>query len=226
MAADSSLVTQELSALQDAALSGVPRVVKLLDVVQDSADHLYFVLEYVCVHTLYGSQTCQTGCACLHYSLCKLCRLIEGFTLEVCSTVDQISENKMLTLATQLFEVPPAWSGPTGLLPWSQVKRELIVCAGMQTLQCLHEDAGYAHLDLTSVNVMWNPVADNIWDSLRVLDFGSSLKCVSGTFALPCLGFAPICGVFMTMCLTLCSSLRQTERVAACQVPSQTSLPH
>lgn len=41
----SNLARQEFSALQDAAKSGVPRVVKILDIVQDGADHLYFVLE-------------------------------------------------------------------------------------------------------------------------------------------------------------------------------------
>ena len=45
MAIKSKLVRQEFSALQDAAARRVPRVAKILDIVRDGADHLYFVLE-------------------------------------------------------------------------------------------------------------------------------------------------------------------------------------
>ena len=85
--------------------------------------------------------------------------------------------------------------------------KKLIVFIEMQTLSCLHEDAGYAHLDVTSVNVMWNPCADNAWDSLRVLDFGFSMQCVSGTFGfLSCLSLLPFF-CMVSLCLTLCSGV-------------------
>ena len=116
----------------------------------------------------------------------------------------------------------------------------------MQTLQCLHEDAGYAHLDVTSVNIMWNPCVDNAWDSLRVLDFGCSLKCTSGMIGVRVskLDFLEVrvlelsgeersgarpatvaCEGRSCCFLTLCPIVQQLEHVTDGKAPSQKLTP-
>ena len=87
------------------------------------------------------------------------------------------SENRMQTVACQIYHVCQLLTdclGTSGVLVFNTDR-----CA-VQTLKSLHQDAHLAHLDLTSANVMISHVA-NDWDQVRLLDFGFSMKCNSGS---------------------------------------------
>lgn len=50
----------------------------------------------------------------------------------------------------------------------------------LQTLDELHGCAKYSHLDLSKNNIMIRSDSADKWDQLRLLDFGYSMKCVTG----------------------------------------------
>ena len=58
------------------------------------------------------------------------------------------------------------------------------MCA--QTLEALHDRAHYAHLDITSNNIMLLSASNtDEWDDIRLLDLGLAQKCAAGEFSLP-----------------------------------------
>ena len=73
----------------------------------------------------------------------------------------------------------------------------------LQTLEVLHDRAHYAHLDITSNNIMLRSVSNpDEWDDIRLLDLGLAQKCMTGEFSLPHL--TPALGNCQTSCSCLC----------------------
>ena len=52
--------------------------------------------------------------------------------------------------------------------------------ADVQTLQLLHTKAGWAHMDITSNNIMLSKTYANKWDQMRLIDFGLAQPCSTG----------------------------------------------
>ena len=54
----------------------------------------------------------------------------------------------------------------------------------MQTLDDFHRECKFAHLDISSNNIMLRSSCSDKWDQLCLLDFGFAQKCVTGVPSL------------------------------------------
>ena len=72
-----------------------------------------------------------------------------------------------------------------------------------QTLEALHDRAHYAHLDITSNNIMLrHSCPPDEWDDVRLLDLGLAQKCMTGGSSLPHL--IPVSDCRPTGCICQC----------------------
>ena len=95
-----------------------------------------------------------------------------------------LAENEVWVkrIAVQLFDVSIVCTGLL-LISWSSTDKLLYVY--VQTMERLHVDAQYAHLDITSNNIMLRSGQPaQSWDQIRLLDLGLAQPCTTGMSCL------------------------------------------
>ena len=90
------------------------------------------------------------------------------------------NEIRVQEVAVQLLEV--------SLLHLSKHTTSQLVRADvslmLQTLDGLHHACKFAHMDISSNNIMLRSSCSDKWDRLGLLDFGFAQKCVTGVPSL------------------------------------------
>ena len=90
----------------------------------------------------------------------------------------------MLSIAMQLLDV-----GDPVFYPHCYAVRSLVYLSSsfvcVQTLEHLHREAWVCHLDLTSTNVMLQAHSSDVWDGVRLIDFGFAQILEEGMSSVP-----------------------------------------